>query len=71
MPRLSDFELVTSPLAPPGPGECLVRGIYLSLDPYMRGRMDDRKSYAESVRLGQVLVGQVAGRVVVSSHPSH
>ena len=70
MPRLSDFELVTSPLAPPGPGECLVRGIYLSLDPYMRGRMDDRKSYAESVRLGQVLVGQVAGRVGVSNHPS-
>ena len=70
MPRLSDFELVTSPLPPPGPGECLVRGIYLSLDPYMRGRLDDRKSYAESVRLGQVLVGQVAGKVVVSHHPS-
>jgi len=70
MPRLSDFELVTSPLPPPGPGECLVRGIYLSLDPYMRGRLDDRKSYAESVQPGQVLVGQVAGRVVASRHPS-
>ena len=70
MPRLSDFKLVTSPLPPPGPGECLVRGIYLSLDPYMRGRLDDRKSYAESVRPGQVLVGQVVGRVAVSRHPS-
>ena len=70
MPKLSDFELITSPLTPPGPGECLVRGIYLSLDPYMRGRLDDRKSYAASVQLGQVLVGQVVGRVVVSHHPS-
>lgn len=70
MPKLSDFELVTSQLPAPGPGECLVRGIYLSLDPYMRGRMDDRKSYAESVQVGQAMVGQVAGRVVVSHHPS-
>ena len=69
MPKLSDFKLVTSPLPSPGPGECLVRGVYLSLDPYMRGRMDDRKSYAESVQLGQVLVGQVVGRVVASRHP--
>lgn len=70
MPRLSDFELVISPLQPPGPGECLVRGVYLSLDPYMRGRMDDRKSYAESLQLGQVMVGQTVGRVVVSHHPA-
>lgn len=70
MPELSDFEMVTSPLAPPGPGECLVRGIYLSLDPYMRGRMDDRKSYAESLQVGQAMVGQLVGWVVVSHHPS-
>ncbi len=70
MPKLSDFEAVNSRLSVPGPGECLVRGIYLSLDPYMRGRMDDRKSYAESVRVGQVMVGQTVGRVVVSRHPA-
>ena len=69
MPKLSDFELVTSQLAGPGPGQCLVRGLYLSLDPYMRGRMDDRKSYAESVQVGQAMIGQVVGRVVVSQHP--
>lgn len=69
MPKLSDFELVTSQLAGPGPGQCLVRGLYLSLDPYMRGRMDDRKSYAESVQVGQAMIGQVVGRVVASQHP--
>ena len=66
---MSDFDLVTSQYPAPGPGECLVRGIYLSLDPYMRGRMDDRKSYAESVQVGQVMVGQMVGRVVISHHP--
>ncbi len=69
MPKLSDFELVSSPPATAGPGECLVRGIYLSIDPYMRGRMDARKSYAASVQLGQVMVGQGVGRVVTSHHP--
>ena len=69
MPKLSDFELVNSQLPTLAPGECLVRGSYLSLDPYMRGRMDDRKSYAASVEVGQVMVGQVVGRVVASQDP--
>ena len=69
LPQLSDFELVSSPPPTAGPGECLVQGIYLSLDPYMRGRMDDRKSYAPSVQVGEVMVGQGVGRIVTSRHP--
>ncbi len=69
MPKPSDFELVSAPIPTPGPGECLVRGIYLSIDPYMRGRMDDRKSYAASVQVGQVMVGQVVGKITTSHHP--
>jgi hypothetical protein len=68
-PRESDFNLVTAPVPTPGSGEMLVRTIYLSLDPYMRGRMNDRQSYAASVRLGEVMVGGVVGKVVASKHP--
>jgi NADPH-dependent curcumin reductase CurA len=68
-PKESDFNVVTAPVPTPGPGEMLVRTIYLSLDPYMRGRMNDRQSYAASVRLGEVMVGGVVGKVVASTHP--
>ena len=63
MPVPEDFELVESPIPQPGDGEVLVRTIYLSLDPYMRGSM----SKTETV--GQVLVGGVVGEVVESRHP--
>ena len=69
VPKESDFQLVESPVGAPGEGECLVRGVYLSVDPYMRGRLRDRKSYAPPVQLGDVMVGGVAGRVVESRHP--
>jgi hypothetical protein len=45
--QLSDFRLEEAEMPTPGPGEMLLKVRYLSLDPYMRGRMDDRKSYAE------------------------
>ncbi|MCB1457060.1 MAG: NADP-dependent oxidoreductase, partial [Nitratireductor sp.] len=48
-PVLSDFRLETMEIAEPGEGELLLETVYLSLDPYMRGRMDDAKSYAEPV----------------------
>jgi NADPH-dependent curcumin reductase CurA len=67
-PRESDFNVVTAPVPRPADGEILVRTIYLSLDPYMRGRMNDRQSYAPSVRLGEVMVGGVVGKVVASKH---
>ena len=49
-----------------GAGEMLLRTVYLSLDPYMRGRMNDAKSYAEPVKLGEVMTGQVVAQVVIS-----
>ncbi|WP_170552373.1 NADP-dependent oxidoreductase [Ruegeria atlantica] len=51
----------------PGEGEMLVRTVYLSLDPYMRGRMNDAKSYAEPVSIGEVMTAQVVGQVVTSN----
>jgi NADPH-dependent curcumin reductase CurA len=69
LPRLSDFELRLSPVSVPGNGEFLVQTIYLSVDPYMRGRMTDRVSYAPPVAIGAVMVGSVVGRVIASNHP--
>jgi NADPH-dependent curcumin reductase len=68
-PRPDDFEVVETPRPSPGPGEILCRTIYLSLDPYMRGRMTEGRSYAPSVVLGQVMVGGTVSEVVASSHP--
>jgi NADPH-dependent curcumin reductase CurA len=50
-------------------GEVLVRNEWLSLDPYMRGRMSDAKSYVKPVQVGEVMVGQTVGEVVESRHP--
>jgi hypothetical protein len=69
MPEPSDFWLVESPVPEPGPGQFLVRARYLSLDPYMRGRMSDAPSYARPVEVGEVMVGGVVGDVVRSNHP--
>ncbi len=52
-------------------GEVLLRSVYLSLDPYMRGRMSDQPSYAPPVELGEVLVGGTVSRVVESKHPDY
>lgn len=65
-PKESDFELVSTPMPEPSPGEVLVRALYLSLDPYLRGRMSAAKSYAEPVALGAVMTGGVVGEVVRS-----
>jgi hypothetical protein len=61
-----NFRLETAPLPKPAEGEVLVRNLWLSLDPYMRGRMDDVKSYVKGVDLGGVMVGQTVGEVVES-----
>jgi NADPH-dependent curcumin reductase CurA len=68
LPRESDFRLVEAPVPEPGAGEFLVRAVYLSLDPYMRGRMSDARSYVPPVALGDVMEGGVVGEVVRSSH---
>ncbi|MBS0125238.1 NADP-dependent oxidoreductase [Thetidibacter halocola] len=69
MPVPQDFALDTAPLPNPAEGEVLVAVEWLSLDPYMRGRMDDVRSYAPSVGLGEVMTGQGTGRVLASRAP--
>jgi hypothetical protein len=66
---LDNFRLETAPVPVVGPGEVLVRHHFLSLDPYMRGRMNDAKSYAAPQPLGEVMIGGTAGEVVASRHP--
>lgn len=65
----ADFRLVEAEIPAIGPGEVLVRNHFLSLDPYMRGRMDDAKSYAASQPLDEVMIGGTAGEVVESRNP--
>ena len=64
-----NFRLDEAPLPQPGEGEVLVRNEWLSLDPYMRGRMSDAKSYVPPAELGAPMVGQTVGEVVESKHP--
>lgn len=68
-PKPEDFRHEPAPMPKPGPGEVLVKVTYLSLDPYMRGRMDDAKSYADPVPLGATMGGQGVGEVMTSNHP--
>ena len=65
-PVAENFRLVETPLAPLADGQVLVRHHFLSLDPYMRGRMSDAKSYAAPQPLDQVMIGGTAGEVVES-----
>jgi NADPH-dependent curcumin reductase CurA len=69
-PSIENFTLDEAPVPTPGDGEALVRSHYLSLDPYMRGRMRDAKSYVPPVELGAVMTGGVVGEVVASRDPS-
>ncbi len=70
LPDGSTFELVEGPLPEPGAGEVLVRNIYMSVDPAMRGRMNDVRSYAPPFELGATLQGGAIGRVVASNYSS-
>jgi NADPH-dependent curcumin reductase CurA len=68
---LDNFQLVTTETPPLAPGQVLVRHHYLSLDPYMRGRMNEGKSYAAPQPLGEVMIGGTVGEVVASEHPGY
>ncbi|BBK29607.1 hypothetical protein EDC65_0002 [Stella humosa] len=67
-PALENFKIETVPVAEPGEGEVLLKILYLSLDPYMRGRMSNARSYAQPVAIGDVMEGGTVGRVVRSRH---
>jgi len=66
---VGNFKLVTVSTPPLQDGQVLVRHHYLSLDPYMRGRMNEGKSYAEPQPLGEVMIGGTVGEVIESRHP--
>jgi len=70
-PQLTDFRLEETVIPTPSPGQVLLRVKYLSLDPYMRGRMDDRQSYAPPTQLGAVMPGESVATVVASNHPAY
>jgi NADPH-dependent curcumin reductase CurA len=65
-PTEENFELVTVEVPPPGEGEALVRNLFMSVDPYMRGRMNDVKSYVPPFQVGKPLEGGAVGEVVAS-----
>jgi len=68
-PQESDFRLVETAVPEIGESQFLVRNHYLSLDPYMRGRMNEARSYAKPAQLGEVMVGGAVGEVAASRHP--
>jgi NADPH-dependent curcumin reductase len=65
----ANFRIVETPVPAPGPGEALVRHSFLSLDPYMRGRISDAKSYAKPQEVGAVMGGGTVGIVEASNNP--
>jgi NADPH-dependent curcumin reductase CurA len=69
MPAESDFRMIESPIPHPGAGEVLVKAMYLSVDPYMRGRMKGQASYARPIKPGEVMIGSVVGQVLESKDP--
>ena len=68
-PKESDFALVDGAVPEPGEGAVVVRTLWLSLDPYMRGRMNDVRSYVAPVQLGEVMGAQAVGEVTASRSP--
>ena len=68
-PKVSDLRLEEFAVPSPGEGEVLLRTLFLSLDPYMRGRMSDAPSYAAPVAIGGVMEGGAVAEVVESKNP--
>jgi hypothetical protein len=64
----TDFRLVETPMPRPADGQVLVRSLYLSLDPYMRGRMNAGRNYTKGVELGEVMTGEAIGEIVETRH---
>ena len=65
----SNFRVETAPIPKPGEGEVLIKNLWLSLDPYMRGRISQQKSYVKGVGIGEVMSGETAGEVIESKDP--
>jgi NADPH-dependent curcumin reductase CurA len=67
MPKAENFELATVDVSAPGAGEVQVKNLFMSVDPYMRGRMTDRESYVPPFKLGEAMQGGAVGEVVASN----
>lgn len=70
-PSADNFRFVEAAVPSPGEGQVLLKILYLSLDPYMRGRMSAAKSYAASVEIGEIMEGGTVAEVVESRHPDY
>ena len=69
MPKESDFSMVEAPLPQLGAGQVLIRALYLSVDPYVRGRLTGNSSYVKGIQPGEVITSGVVGQVVESGDP--
>src|SRR5512147_1760870 len=68
-PTEADFELATVDVPAPGDGEVLVQNLWMSVDPYMRGRMTGQNTYVPGFAIGRPLEGAAVGRIIASRHP--
>ena len=71
MPTLDTFKIVETEVPQPNEGEVLVRSLYLSVDPYLRGRMREAKSYVAPFKLGEVISSGAVGEIVESAGDDH
>ena len=70
LPCESDFKIIQTPIPEPGEGQVLVRALYISVDPYIRGMISGVKSYIAPVEIGQVVYGGMVGEIVISHNPN-
>jgi NADPH-dependent curcumin reductase CurA len=68
-PTSDDFEVREDAIPEAGPGEVVTRTIWLSIDPYMRGRLREEQTYAVAIQIGEVMTGETVGEVIASAHP--
>lgn len=68
-PTASDFEIRELPVPSAGPGQVVTRTVWLSIDPYMRGRLREEQTYATAIQIGEVMTGETVGIVIDSRHP--
>jgi NADPH-dependent curcumin reductase CurA len=66
-PSVEDFALREDPVPEPGPGQVVTRTIWLSIDPYMRGRLREQQTYAVAIQIGEVMTGETVGEVIASA----
>ncbi len=68
-PEAGDFEIIETTIPDPEPGEVVTRTIWLSIDPYMRGRLREEQTYAVAIQIGEVMTGETVGEVIASAAP--